>query len=173
MVITGLGQILSIELPEGWTEHTQQSHTRTFNGARSVREFYAPDPSKAKLVFFYRGMAIDPDSAAAFSQIIKSPAHKISAQEFASLEEVLGNMAYAKDYRPSKVETVDLNGRRVLQVEGEYINARNTTIELLIDCDGTGSYVQQLYFLAPKDEFAQEASLAKQIINSIEWLQTA
>jgi hypothetical protein len=65
--------------------------------------------------------------------------------------------------------TQDLNGKRVLLLEGRYTEIQKDLYEVFIDADGTGRVVQEVYFLAPKIEYLHYLKAVKIAFSSIEW----
>lgn len=157
-----------MELPESWVEKPAEPMLTTL-GTRSLREFHGPDQPEACLCFYYRGLPLTNEPAAIFRGTLRQPAHSLSSEETESLREVLKERADASVFTIACVKTLDWNGRRVLWLEGRYRQTGANLVEILVDCDGTGRAVQEVYFLAPDGVFQQYAQTAGQALRTIQW----
>ena len=167
MIIINHGQIAHMQLPDGWREHEEPQGVLT--GPRSLREFYNPSGNQAHFGLFYRGQPIDDASAKDFQSILNLEPHALSNEERDRIFEVLGNAADPLAYEFSKCSTIELNGKRLLAVEGQYLGSKTNTIELFIDADGSGKLIQQIYFSCPEKDFTAQEPFAREAFSSIKW----
>lgn len=165
--ITNHGQIASMDIPTGWVEGAAKVYAGA--GTRYFRQFYAPDIPDAKLCLFYRGLPVQPRSAQTFREVLALPAHTLEESEITALAEVLRDRGDSQQFQMRDIRTEDLNGRRVLVVEGTYDRIQQDTYALCVDADGTGRFVQELYYLAPFIDFVSLKAEADEAIKSIVW----
>lgn|SRR5262249_5027466 len=161
------GQIASMDLPAGWVEGPARTYTGA--GTRSFRAFHSPDIPEAKLCFYYRGLPVQPESAQTFREVLGKPPHMLDESEISALSEVLRDRGNSEQFQMRDIRTEDLNGRRVLVVEGTYDKIQQDTYALCIDADGSGRFVQEIYYLAPFIDFVSFKAEADEAIKSIAW----
>ncbi len=135
--IKDVGQIDSISLPTGWAESAIQTGAAP---GSSYREIASKDNPDARIAFFYRGHKLASADGAQFHSCLKDPAHTLSATELQSLSAVLRDRIPG-GFTVSNAATLDLQGKRVLQVEGQYSQSKQQTKAIFIDADGTGRVV--------------------------------
>ncbi len=162
------GQIAVLEVPDGWVERSADNYYRDI-GARSMLEFHPPDAPDAVLCVYYRGLPMRDAAAALFRAVLRQPPHALGFGEIKDLRGVLQERADSKVFTISSARTEDLNGRRILWIEGRYKEAGNDLQQILLDADGTGSVVQEIYFVAPKDIFLKYARSARAALTTIVW----
>jgi hypothetical protein len=165
MIVCGQGQVVRMSLPAGWVEGS----TQTGPGARLVRNFYPEVSPETTICFYYRGMPISEGSALIFRAMLTEPPHELVEDEFESLQEVLGHIYGAEAYERLTARTQNLNGRRVLVFEGHWIESKRYSMDIFIDADQSGRFVQQIYFLAPLDEYRRYVESVEKAFSSIIW----
>ncbi|MBX9686244.1 MAG: hypothetical protein K2X27_06050 [Candidatus Obscuribacterales bacterium] len=161
-----IGQVESMTLPDGWQAGPVE---KPYGGASFYQEYNPQGNSDTKITFFYRGKRISEDGGKNFHEILQKPAHVLSPQEFNSLAEVLRDKAKAQDFDTVMAKTEDLNGKRVLIVEGRYKDLQEDNRSVLIDADGSGTAVQEIYYQAPKAQFIRNYKQAILSMKSINW----
>ncbi len=161
------GQIETIELPDGWVESDEDFYSTV--GTRSLRVFHPPDTPDAVLCFYYRGLPINAQSGRDFSTVLRRPAHELNLQELALISEVLSDKQSLQTFATSAARTEDVNGKRVLVVEGRYKKNQYEVVHMFVDADGTGRAVQEIYFQAPADKFSLHHEQARAAMRSIKW----
>ncbi len=161
------GQIASMTLPAGWVEGTDKTYTGA--GTRSFRQFHSADFPDAKLCFFYRGLPVRKESAESFREILDRPPHELEVSETNSIAEVLRDRGNHDQFYIRDIRTEDINGKRVLVVEGTHEKIQQDSYALYIDADGTGRFVQEIYYLAPFIDYVSFKPEADESINSIAW----
>lgn len=164
--VLNCGQIERMKLPPGWQANQKQEGKI---GNSSYRDYTPPDNKEVKMVFFYRGRPVEPGSASAFHGLLEKPAHSLSPAELKSIAEVIRDRQDARDFQMLSARTEDLNGKRVLIVEGRYIQIQQDTYAVLVDADGSGKAVQEIFFQAPKENYMRFSREAKESIKSIQW----
>ena len=160
------GQIDRIELPKGWQrEDVPQGDI----GSRSLVQFTTPEAPDARIAFFYRGLPIDAQDATLFHDTLEKPPHHLTPTEIKSLRAVLRERANPDAFKTLAAYTEDLNGKRVLVVQGRYSETQQDLYEVLLDASGDGKAVQEMYFQAPKTQYDRYLSDAKKTFQSVQW----
>ena len=161
------GQIRHMSIPPGWEEGEPEAYLGI--GYRSFREVHPMLDPAAKLCFFYRGGPIRPLPGERFHALITSPAHMLSFSEIKTLGEVLRDRQSPTDFAMTMARTEDISGKRVLVVEGRYLDANDETRALFVDADLTGRVIQEIYFQAPRQLYLRYGRLVRDMMNSIAW----
>lgn len=165
--ITNLGQLKKMDMPPGWEEgpdYTKRQHSASYH------EFHPNGEPECQLGFYYRGRRTSEAAGRNFHNILERPAHALSEGEYMSLKEVLRDKAnQPEDFMVRAARTEDLNGRRVLVVEGRYTGNQNDTKHIFIDTDGSGTAVQEIFFQAPKDKFPTYINDASRAMQTLRW----
>lgn len=162
------GQISQMQIPADWVEGGPYEF-RGGMGTRSFREMHPRADSGAKLCFFYRGLPVKEHSAAAFREVLSKPAHVLVPSEIKVLGEVMRDKSASGEFISVVARTEDINGRRVLVVEGRYIQSQHDVFAYYVDSDGSGKFVQEIYFHAPKEKYLQFSRQAREAMKSIQW----
>lgn len=168
MIIAGHGQIAQMTLPGGWVEKPQGEQLG-LTGVQSLREFHPPTDANAKLCLFFRGEPVDFYAGEQFATVLKCPVHELNNKEWQLLFDILGPTSDPKAFQLERAQTLDLNGKRVLVVEGIWQVYQHKAYQIYVDVDCSGRFLQEIYFMAPKDQFEQYWGLARLCLNSIMW----
>lgn len=164
--MTNLGQIQKMQMPAGWEagpDYSHRDHSYTYH------EFHPQGQKDCQLGFYYRGRRTSEVAGRNFNQILDAPAHELTPAEYSSLGEVLRDKAKAEDFTVKSARTEDINGKRVLVVEGRYNVNQNDSFHVFVDSDNSGTAVQEVFFQAPKDKFAKYGADAEQSIRKVRW----
>lgn len=161
------GQISRMSMPSGFERGQTIGGTYAND---SFQDYHLKSNADVKFYFDYRGSRMGAQSSRSFHDLLAKPAHALTAQELESMHQVLGaNRSNKDDFRISSATTEDLNGKRVLKIEGNYpkhgLNART----IFVDTDGTGSAVQEITFQAPAAEFLKHKASSDNAFKSIHW----
>jgi len=168
MNISNHGQIENIAIPEGWVEGPVTEFQGI--GTRSLREFHPPEAPDAQLCLFYRGLPVSAEGGELFREVLSEPDHQLSNDEVIALGEILRERADANVFElvnPPRTST--MSGKRVLLIEGLYKATNKYLQEMFINADGSGRVVQEIYFIAPQDDYCLHAVAAQEACNSIRW----
>jgi hypothetical protein len=160
------GQIKRLVLPDDWLEHTADS------GSANLREFQPTGRQDVRLCLYYRGLPMSTESGGAFKNILHAEKHFLSLDELEAIGELLEDSGDIDLFQPQAIQTSDIGDRRVLVVEGRWLEQGWDTYSLFVSCDETGCVVQQIYFLAPTVQYTGLLPLVKQILESIEWKES-
>jgi len=165
--VNNLGQIASMTMPPGFEKGRQSGGTFANN---SFREYHQAETPEVKFYFEYRGSRMTAASANRFRQTLAQKAHELTNSELENLQEVLGAKRSSKDdFQINSARTEDLNGKRVLTVEGRYPRYHLSARTIFVDSDGSGSAVQEISFQSTTAEFAEKTALSRKVFNSIKW----
>ncbi len=161
-----LGQINKIDLPGGWkngTDYNNGQHSATY------KEFHPAAAPDCQLGFYYRGHRTSESAGCNFHNLLQKPPHNLSEQELKSLGEIVRDKANPKDFTATSARTEDLNGKRVLMIEGEYTASKQVAKHMFIDSDGTGTAVQEVFFQADSKQYPKYSPAASDAMKSIKW----
>lgn len=167
--IVDLGQIEKMVFPSGWVAGEPQPNPGI--GTRSYREVYPQDAKDASIGFFYRGLPVSDAAAAAFRAVLEKPTHFVTPPEMRSIKEILSlkTPVDSEQFKCVIAKTIDFNGRRVLMVEGRYPDSGDEIQEIYVDADGSGRFIQEIFYQAPKDLYFRYLAQAKNALQSIAW----
>ena len=168
MVVTGLSNLGAVEqmnLPAGWTQGEEKTGIA---GQGSSKQFLAPGSKDVEITAFDRGRRYS-SNAAAFQDILGKAPHVLSPKELESISTILGNYSDSRAFKMSACKTEDLNGKRVVVIEGTWNAVGHESYSVLANPDGKGETVQEIYFKAPAGEYKSHLNSAMQAIKSIRW----
>jgi hypothetical protein len=164
--VTDLGQISRMEMPSGWQagpDYNNRQHGATY------REFHPAGDPGCQLGFYYRGHRTSAMAGEKFHDVLQKPSHIVGEAELASLKEIVRDKANPKDFELKSAHTEDINGKRVLILEGRYTGNQQDAKHIFIDSDGTGTAVQEVFFQAPKDKYQRYAKVADDAMHTARW----
>ncbi|CAN5521563.1 hypothetical protein BH11CYA1_BH11CYA1_03360 [soil metagenome] len=166
-IVSDRGQISSMTMPANFESGKQVSGTFANN---NFKEYHLSSNANVKFYFEYRGSRMGAESSRVFHDTLERAPHSLTPQEIESLHQVLGaNRSNKEDFKINSAKTEDLNGKRVLTIEGRYPQHGLSARTIFIDSDGTGSAVQEVTFQAPTAEFFKNTSVSLNALKSIRW----
>lgn len=160
------GQIKHMEMPGGWLagpDYSKRLHSASY------QEFHPPGQEDCQLGFYYRGRRTSASAGETFTKTLEEAPHHLSGAEYASLQEIVRDKAKNSDFTLKDARTEDLNGKRVLVVEGRYNGNQNDVKHIFVDADGSGTAVQEIFFQAPKEKFGKFIKAAERSMETISW----
>lgn len=160
------GQIVRLELPSGWVKSPDK---HTLPATANFVEFHNLKNPEAKICTYFRGHRISPSAGANFKKQMAAPAHKFSQEEYLELGEVVRDKAKDKDFEVKRHESIVLNGKTVLLVEGTYREIKQKAYAIFIDAEGSGEVVQELFYQAPEGIYGSHLKEAEESFKKIEW----
>lgn len=161
------GQISSMSMPAGFEKGKAVGGTYAND---SFQEYHLSSNANVKFYFEYRGRRMGTESSKVFHDTLEKPPHTLAPQEIESLHQVLGaNRSNKDDFKINSARTEDLNGKRVLTIEGRYPHHGLSARTVFVDSDGTGSAVQEITFQAPTAEFFKNTAVSLNALKSIKW----
>lgn len=161
-----IGPIGHIRLPGSWFKGEEKKHVV---GRSDFVSYWNSNNHEVKFCFFFRGSLTSNTAAQDFKAALSLEPHKLSAKEIESLAEILWDKANSNKFSLLLAKTEDLNDRRVLMVEGSFKDWGLFTRSYFIDCDKSGSIVQEVFFIAPKGDYQKYYIQADKAFNSIFW----
>jgi hypothetical protein len=164
--VTNEGQIVRMSIPAGWSKSTIK---HTLPSTANFVEVNNNKDQKAKVFTYYRGHRISPVAGKDFHQILQSGPRDLTDTEYAGLAEVVRDKAKADDFTVTAKKVVNLNGRKVLLVEGMFKESKERAHSFYIDADDTGEVVQEVAYQAPDAIFDAHKKEADAALNSIVW----
>ncbi|MBI4533723.1 MAG: hypothetical protein HY711_07225 [Candidatus Melainabacteria bacterium] len=167
-LVVDLGQISCLKLPKDWVEGSPQ---KGMVGNSLFRQFSPPGKSDVALCHYYRGRGMNDEDSKAFHDLLAKPPHNLTASELREAGGLLRDRANPQDFSIALARTEDLNGKRVLVIEGRFKEIQHDVYELFVDADSTnpGKFVQEIYFQAPKDDYIKCRKEAMAALQSIVW----
>jgi hypothetical protein len=160
------GQV-KMTVPKSWKEgETNQNQVV----GDSYRDFCINGDRDARLSFFYRGRRCSEAMGKLFLKALKAPPQELSDSDFIVLQPVT---RMPKDFVKKSARTEDLNGRHVLVVEGSQSFGKSDQEDvkaIYIDSDGTGTAVQEIYFLAKPNKFKEHLAEVNKALKAIVWI---
>jgi len=167
--IENKGQIERMVFPKGWIVGDPEKNPGI--GTQSYQEVYRLDNHDTSVGFFYRGLPVDDGSAVNFRALLDQPPHALSADELHSLQRIIGakTPSDSPKFTMTSAKTEDLNGKKVLVVEGSYPESGDHIRAIYIDADGSGRFVQEVQYQAPKAEYQKHMKEVQSALKSIEW----
>ena len=162
--VISTGQIQSLPVPKGWE---LRPDVRLPAGA-GLTEYHAPGHDDIRLNSFYRGSKVSDQAAQAFKDCLAKPPHQLQDNEIKALSEVLRDKA--RDFDIFFASTQDINGKRVLHVEGSYKDSAHTSSQTdYVNADGSGSVVQEISYTASGKDYSAHLSEAQTALKGIVW----
>lgn len=164
--VIAIGQIESMTLPEDWLE----SYVDKPEGSpASLRLFHPTGEELAQLGFFYRGRRLAAKDGQAFCDLLRQSPHVLSGSELESIASLLRDKSDPEEFKLLIAKTEDFNGKRILVVEGRFLEISEDNRSIFIDSDGTGTAVQEVYFQAHKLLFGRYYRAAAAAMKTIKW----
>jgi hypothetical protein len=164
--VTDVGQVRSLTLPATWQ---QGRIVKPLAGAGAYRQYHRTDAPESVIVMYYRGRRTALNAGKRFRNVLDKPPHVLTHTEARALGEIIRDRASAQDFKIVLACTQDWNGKRVLIIEGKWNELQHDTFAILIDSDGTGTAIQEIYFQAPCDQYPGRIIEAKRVLKSIVW----
>jgi hypothetical protein len=151
----------------GWCKGEQAAFDG--RGGKSWLEVSAEAEPRASVCFYYRGRRESEGVGKNFRNILDRAPHMLMPVEINSLSEVLRGKDDPQQFRMTDARTTDLNSKRVLIVEGRDTKSGDGIYAILVDADGTGRVIQEIYYQAPKEIYPKYLKEAKSALKSIQW----
>ncbi len=160
------GQIETNELPAGWSRTSAIAE-----GIASLAVFTPSDEPNVQLAFYYRGMPISQQFGEAFKNVLEKNQGVLLPRDLESISYILNDRKNSDKYQMTSAETVNLNGRIVLLVQGSWLGTNAASYEVFINAGRSGCLVQQIAFVAPKESFHRHVQKVKYSLKTIQWLE--
>ena len=178
--VTEEGSIKRLSMPKHWQQAMPDfSDDRAMIGAPMLTEYNPAGDRATKMCYWNRsfgGTKESAETAMNFNRVLSQEPHHLSQQELKSLQNIIGNGVYANtdSFDIVHAETKKIHGRTVLAVESAYKDSPSQpqgrrSYGVFIDADGSGRYIEQVYFAAPERAYQANLNEAVDCINSIRW----
>lgn len=164
--IPGMQPIRGFDNPDGWDREIKECG---FDRSSCSVNFRPPDGSDSTLSFFDRGFPVVGSGAEKFRQLMAKQSHVLNAAEIDGLtEQVLGPLADKSAFKVSHAETKELNGKKVLALDGEWTSGKKFHGYFIPAPD---HHIREMYFEGDSDGFNLNLRNALNAIQSIQWLE--
>lgn len=161
------GRIKRIKIPDRWIKD------EPLDEWTEIVSFHSPEDSETKLSFYFRGKPIDSSSASNFQTLLSQPPHTLDTNEISKIEVIIHNASEPEYFDLKSANTDDLNGQRVLIVEGYWKLSDVDSYGIFLDSEGGGKIIDEIYFLSPPSNFRQILPQIKSCLQTIEWSNPA
>ena len=167
MEILDKGLFKRISIPDGWVLLDMRDEARL--GVFYISEFQPPNEPNVWLSFFYRGRPVGCEASEKFLILLSKPPHDLAEEELLPVMPIMANLSDPREFNQLSARTEDLNGKRVLVVEGTWNQPPLKTRHVFMDAEGDGRVVQEVYYQAPEGLYDRYLPTAMEAFNSIEW----
>jgi hypothetical protein len=187
IAVENQGQIKMMNLPGNWQETIAKSDSNVLRSERFFHPGLEPEGSKVgvdkdskisnragdskdtRLVYFYSGRPNSEADGNQLRQTLQADPHKLSNEEIKQLGKTLGDLGDPESFKLTDARTRDLNGKRVLDVKGIWLYDNKQYHGVLINGDGSGQVVQQIYLMSPEHSFSKYDAQFEAACRSIKW----
>lgn len=166
-MIEGAGSIKSMELKGDWQDATP--HREWQESLRAERIFHPGSVTEVDLVLYYRGRPTSKDEGQAFQDLLNKRSYHLQPQDIERLERTLGDFVDSESSSVSKISTRELNGRQVVEIDGQWKSNNHQFRAIVMDADGSGCQPHQLYLMAPASIFEKYLEQFEDSIKTIVW----
>lgn len=166
-MIENEGSIKSMELKGNWRDATPQNEWR--ESLRHERIFHPTDTIDADFVFYYRGRPTSKEEGQAFQDILRNQNYQLQSQDIEHLEKTLGDFADRESSTMSRIETREINGKQVVEVDGHWKSNGQRFRAIIMNGDGTGCQPHHLYLMAPEAVFDKYLIMFEDSLKTIKW----
>ncbi len=155
-------------LPEGWREFPVPDQGYALY---SVREFRAADAKDdaVTLCLYNRGLALNDLTAESFTKVLAQKNHHLTPGELDQLELLLRDAGDPEVFSLLDGRTEEINGRKVLVIEGRYIKSGTRMLRFYFDVNEDGQFVEEVFFSAPPDEYDKSVKAVKACFHAVVW----
>jgi hypothetical protein len=162
------GPVRQMRIPHGWSWGERRNSGSQLN---SYQELFLRNNPEVTIWFFYRGSRISEASTKLFHEILAKHDHLLSKTEITSLSDVLKEQADPQSFDLLIAKAAEINGRKVLVVEGRYRETHLDRYHLYLEADlhGQGGVIQEIFYQAPKENYFRHLAEAKNAFNTIQW----
>ena len=162
------GIVGSMRVPAGWSWGERRDSGSQMN---SYQELFVAANPEVTIWFYYRGARLSEQSTEVFRRMLSAPEHLLTRSELASIEEIIKEQSDPQQFDVLISKTAELNGRKVVIIEGRYKETQLSRYHIYAEADphGRGGVVQEIFYQAPKDVYIRHLSEARVAFSSIEW----
>lgn len=164
--LENFGPVKELQIPENWI---QENTKRNQNALKSFIKYHHPHDTNIQICVHYKGLPVSDNSALLFSKVLESDIENLTTSNLDSLQEILGNLAISQEFKTEESKLVSKNGKRLLQVDGSWVNLSLKSRSYFIDAREDGSIVYELYFASPTEKFDEYWAEVDRSIQSVVW----
>lgn len=154
---------VEMTLPEHWVE-SETSPERTNMGY--LRTFVMADKSGPCIYYFRRRAPMPSECADDFASILAKPSHALSEPEWQKLNHLYFPAGSQKVFDKHRCETTDLNGRKVLLLEGLWKELGDIHLSFYFNYS---IWVHMFCYSAAPDVFQEFLPEAKEAFETVVW----
>jgi hypothetical protein len=165
-LVTDIGRVDSMTMPDHFEVGKKVSGTYANN---SFQEYHLKNNNDVKIYFEYRGRPMSEGPSRNFRELLDKPPHILDSAEQAKVRDVFGAKSNPDDFKILLAKTEDLNGKRVLILEGRNPHRNTSSRTTYIDTDGSGSAVQEITYQAPTRDYMRNLTPALNALKTIKW----
>lgn len=167
VVVKKYGQVEHLKLPSGWNLLPPERPEWAVIG--NSRQFSFTGDPNCSVVLYDRGVRSSNEAGRKFRDLLAKPPHKLDSKEIQEIKVTLGNMADPNFFELREIRTENLNGKNVLVIDGEWKNSQTQFHGLMIDADGSGSLVQEIFFEATPQSYAERIKEVTDALRKLKW----
>jgi len=156
------GAIAEMTVPEGWSPQRLSS-----DGTAKFYYFQHPTLENIRLCFFYRGQPLSEPSAESLRDVLSQSPHPLAASDLEKISEAAEN--FQRDGYTLVATTEGINGKIVVKLKGTCEADGVECYAILIDVDGDGRWVAEMFFEATASDFHMHWPAIERSIKSIKW----
>lgn len=164
LIEENLGAIAQFEIPDEW-----RADERLDLGERQISVFRDASNDDVLFCHVYREVELSRGNAEKFQVALYKPFHELSGTEIEELEPVIEGLSNKDVFEIKLADTAYVNERRVIRIQGDWLEQGVSVMSCFIDDGGKGQRVQNIYFSAPTGQLEKYEKLADQIFLSIKW----
>lgn len=153
---------IAISAPVGWTREIPEPGPKN----TSCVLYHAPGSVNAKLGVVHRPYTVPQRIYDDFIELLARKPFILTPSQVIQIADVLGSMQY--DFKVLVCRTVDVAGRRVLQVEGRWWDDSDSQA-LILPGNPEQADVYEVFFRAAKGQFPVFLPAARKAFSSINW----
>ncbi len=171
--IEDMAPIEFVFVPKEWRkEHSEPA----FGDLAKSISFYPPASNGACLVIYDRGMPVADSAGDTFKQLLEQPHHELSLDEIDELGyQILGTVGDGSAFQIHSADTIDVTGKPVLRVTGEWITSSKKFVGHYFPEwgreGGATDYrtIREVYYEGGEPQFTQYQGEATRSMNTVIW----
>jgi hypothetical protein len=165
--VLDFGPVARLRLPPDWEE---KPHTPSPPYGPKSRTFHPPGVQQATIVLHSSGRANDKDARRAWLHVVRHGRPRpLRSAEQKELQEVPIYGFSEKGFQRRAARTENINGRRVLVVEGHWADHGLDMYIVVADDSRDGSHTHEIYFAAPHRMYALYLDAWLASLRTIRW----
>jgi hypothetical protein len=166
-MLVSAGVIEKLELQGDWLEATPQKQWQ--ESPTVERIFHPRTTSEVDIVIYFRQLPIAREDGLALSKLLQEGDKPLDSSDIEKLGDAIGGFGdnESAEIRRSRIRTI--NGRRILEIDGQWLYNSNFFRVIIIDTDGSGCFPQQIYLMTPQKLFSNFLGEFDGSLETIAW----